>query len=144
LLKLVSPFINFANASLASFARCFQRSPADSAPTLWQETLQNQARFLNESSQAMRDVLAQQRLQMNGRLEKLQRRGEQVATQLAHSTVRAVAIATHARHEKSDRRIFPLPLASDRRGEIQADRRAPLASPVQQATISASEASRLA
>lgn len=126
--KIINPFINFTYASLNSFAdfmSASSRGDADPAKLLWQSALENQARFINEYTEALLDVLARNRERVSGEVDKLHIRGQHVATQLAHSTVRAVAIATQARREKRDRRLFPLPLPGERRAARGGDRRAP-------------------
>lgn len=128
--KIVNPFINLANASLAALSN-FMLTSEDSleqkTAALWQASLENQARFVNEYTKELLATLAQSRQLMTGHMETLHQRTEHVATQLAHSTVRAVAIATQARREKRDRRVFPLPLPGERRTTGQeGDRRLPL------------------
>lgn len=127
--KIVNPFINLANASLAALSH-FMLTSGDSlerkANTLWQASLENQARFVNEYTRELLDALAQGRQSMTGHMEILHQRTEHVASQLAHSTVRAMAIATQARREKRDRRVFPLPLPGERRTGEDEDRRLPL------------------
>jgi len=127
LFKLIHPFINFAHASVITFSDFLLAGSRgdDSAKLLWQSALENQARFINEYTDALLDTLAQSRETVNGQVDKLHKRSEHVATQLAHSTVRAVAIATQARREKRDRRLFPLPLPAERRVARGGDRRTP-------------------
>lgn len=127
--KIIYPFINLATGSLAGFSRFILASPRTDerlASQLWQSTLENQACFINEYTAAVLDSLAQSRQAMNAICEKLHCRSELVANQLAHSTVRAVAIATQARREKRDRRVFPLPRVHERRAGYPRDRRLPL------------------
>ena len=124
--NILTPFINLANANFVALSR-FLLAPADpghyGGNELWRAVMINQAGFVHEYSAEMLELLNQSRELMVGNMEKLSQRTETVAAELAHSTVRAVAIATQARREKRDRRVFPLPLPGSRRITEDPDRR---------------------
>lgn len=129
--QLIQPFVDLANQNLAALSQCFL-TPAEDAEQqagdrLWRLTLENQARCVEKYTAALLGVMALNRRLLFGQMARLSEHGEHVATQLAHTAVRAVAIATQARREKRDRRIFPLPLPAERRAGPRADRRQRLA-----------------
>lgn len=127
--KIINPFINLAQGYLASCSRfvvASGRASKGQFSELWQSTLASQVQFVNEYTQGVLDSAAQIRKLMNGHVEKLHHGSERVLTELAYSGVRAVAIATQARREKPDRRVFSLPLPTERRGADPVDRRLPL------------------
>lgn len=125
---LINPLINLAAANTAALTR-FALAPTSDLQDngrlieLWHATMTNQARFATEYTTSMLGILARQRVVLNGQMEKLSRDTEQVASELAHTAVRAVAIATQARRNGQDRRVFPLPLPGERRQPSRTDRR---------------------
>lgn len=124
--NILNPFINLANANLVAWYRFIlapEHAEQGRANELWRATMTNQACFVHEYATEMLELLRQGREVMTGNMEKLSQRTETVAAELANTTVRAVAIATHARREKRDRRVFPLPLPESRRATAEADRR---------------------
>jgi hypothetical protein len=125
--QLIQPFVDLANQNLAALSQCFLTPTEDAEQkadnSLWRHILENQARFVERFTDELLGVMALNRRLLFGQMAKLSVHGEHVATQLAHTAVRAVAIATQARREKRDRRIFPLPLPAERRDGPRADRR---------------------
>lgn len=91
---------------------------------LWQTTLTIQTRFLTEYTNCLLSHLAKNQALVAEQMKRISSRGEQVASLMAHAAIRSLAIATHARHEEHDRRVFPLNLPRDRRSEVREDRRA--------------------
>lgn len=125
--QLIQPFVDLANQNLAALSQCFLTPEADAeqqaSDRLWRHTLENQVRCMEKYSAALLDVMLLNRRLLFGQMAGLSKHGEHVARQLAHTAVRAVAIATQARRGKRDRRVFPLPLPAERRAGPRAERR---------------------
>lgn len=100
-------------------------SPADGSglPGLWLATMEIQARLFSEYTDCLLSQLSKNQELVAEQMKKFSSRTEQVASLMAHAAVRSLAIATQARQEESDRRVFPLPLPKDRRSLAREDRR---------------------
>lgn len=110
--NILTPCIQLANANLLALSSLFQ-PPGEEPGNLaefWRSSLASQMYLMHESTREVLAALAQSRTLMSGCADKFSRRAEDVASQLAHTAVRSVAIATQVRREKCDRRVFPLPL----------------------------------
>lgn len=126
--NLMNPYLQFANANALAFSSFLMHTdevPQNKVSDLWQRSVEKQLHLLNESTQACLKLLAETRIVMTGQAARLAKHTEHAATHLAHSAVRAVAIASQSRKEKRDRRVFPLPLLGgqrrddDRRHKLQ-------------------------
>ena len=114
----MNPYLQFANANALAFSSFLISSeePAQNKLSeLWQHSMEKQLHLLNESTQACLKLLAETRVIMTGQAARLAKQAEHAASHLAHSAVRAVAIASHSRKEQRDRRVFPLPLPNGQR-----------------------------
>ncbi len=90
---------------------------------LWRSTLEIQANLLGECTKSVLTQLARNRLLVSNQLKQMSAQTERLISAMAHISCRSVAIATNARRKDCERRVFPLPLPSDRRFETQMDRR---------------------
>lgn len=122
--NIMNPYFQLASANalaFSSFVLAAEHVTQSKVSDFWHSSLENHIHFLNESTQELLKTLAHARIIMTGHMAKLSKRSEHVASELAHSTVRALAIASHVRREECDRRVFSLPLPGGSR--LEDDRR---------------------
>ncbi len=90
---------------------------------LWRSNLENQARFISECTNGLLAQLTRNRQLMSNQFKYMSTQIEHITAIMAHAACRTIAIATNARQECGERRVFRLPLPTERRFENQMDRR---------------------
>jgi hypothetical protein len=89
----------------------------------WRSVMENNARLITESTDCLLVQLSQNQQLVSEQLHRISATTERVASLMSHAAIRAVAIATKARNKESDRRVFTLPLPTERRLNAMMDRR---------------------
>lgn len=129
LYDLLTPLVNLAAANTVAFSHFAMSTDLRSRGRFveyWHATMNNNAQFATDYTTNLLALMARQRVLLDGHMENFGRGTEHVASELTHAAVRAVAIATRARRNGNDRRVFPLPLPQERRQGFGVDRRLPL------------------
>jgi hypothetical protein len=124
--KIIDPLINLANNNLQAVSEVVSAAPQvapEKLGGLWRSTFENHARFVSECTDCILFQISRNRLLISDQMNKMSATTEHVTSLVSHAAVRAFAIATNARHTKRDRRVFPLPLPTERRFHVVKDRR---------------------
>ena len=121
--KAIPYVINHVNGTLQADTEADSGTEQNGSGDLWRSTLENQALFVSEYTNVVLAQIARNRLLMANQTKQIAAISERILCLMAHTLCRALAIATHARRKNCDRRVFPLPLPSERRYETQTDRR---------------------
>lgn len=124
MIKTMPHPINFANSDPTDTSDTDEvLSDPVNGVNLWRRTMESQARFFSECADSALLQLARNRLLMAEQLKHVSAHTERMVSLLTHAACRSVAIAARVRRERGDRRVLPLPLPSDRRFEVEHDRR---------------------
>lgn len=136
--KIVDPLINLASNNLRAVSEVVAEAPRIDPVRLnglWRSTLENQARFVSECTDCLLYQMSRNRLLMSAQMQKMSATTEHVTSLVSHAAVRALAIATNARHINRDRRVFSLPRPAERRLHAVPDRRLAALDPTPDARI---------
>lgn len=110
--------------AMSNYVFSHERPDGQRLAAWWRESLRSRGVFVKEFTTGMIELLEMQRTLVAGQMDRISRDTRRVAVELAHNTERSVAIVTQARRHAVDRRVFPLPLPTDRRGTAARSRRA--------------------